>query len=333
MKSTPAVDPESVKGYPDGVKVVTYQSSGDQSEQPALFWKPESDKPVPLLVGLHTWSSHYKQDGGEAVYAKWCQKVGWAFIHPNFRGPNRTPEAMGADLAVADIVSAVDFAKANAKIDADRIYAIGVSGGGHASLLMAGRAPEIWAGVSAWCGISDIAAWHAECDGNEKFSRYAKDIENALGGRPESGTDRAKSATRRSPVTWLSAAKNVPLDINHGVHDGRTGSVPFTHSLHAWNAVVDESNQVADSVIAKFYKTQSPPEPANPDSFYGEKRQPVFRKTAGNTRLTIFEGGHEIIHEPALNWLAAQRKGRPAVWEVEKFADLETGEAEKESGK
>ena len=32
---------------------------------------------------------------------------------------------------------------------------LGFSGGGHAALLLAGRA-EVWAGVSVWCGISDL---------------------------------------------------------------------------------------------------------------------------------------------------------------------------------
>jgi hypothetical protein len=39
--------------------------------------------------------------------------------------------------------------------------------------------------------------------------------------------------------------------------------------------------------------------------------------------VTIFEGGHEIVHQAALNWLAMQRKGQPAVWDLKKFLPLE----------
>ena len=85
-----------VKGYPDGVKEVNYVSNADGTEQPALFWKPDTqDGPVPLLVALHTWSGNYLQAGGEAVFARWCQQVGWAFVHPDFRGINKTPQAGG----------------------------------------------------------------------------------------------------------------------------------------------------------------------------------------------------------------------------------------------
>ncbi|MFO1440184.1 MAG: hypothetical protein U1F81_17820 [Verrucomicrobiaceae bacterium] len=38
--------------------------------------------------------------------------------------------------------------------------------------------------------------------------------------------------------------------------------------------------------------------------------------------MTIFEGGHEIVHQAALNWLAKQRKGQPAVWEIKDFIPL-----------
>jgi pimeloyl-ACP methyl ester carboxylesterase len=321
-------------GYPPEVKHVTYTSSGDGSQQPALFWKPDrADGPVPLLVALHTWSGGYDQAAGETKYAEWCQKMGWAFVHPHFRGPNWTPEALGSDLVVADIISSVEFAKSQTEIDPTRIYCVGVSGGGHAALLMAGRAPEIWAGVSAWCGISDIEAWYDQGCVNGKVGNYAKHIGRALGGPPGSNEERKNSARHRSPVAWLGNAAALPLDINHGVNDGRKGSVPFTHSLHAWNAVVPPMARVDGSTVDGFYETRKSPEPfTGKDPLYG-KRPPVFRKNHGNTRITIFQGGHEIIHEAALNWLAAQRKGKPAKWEIAEAADLDSDEKATQSGK
>lgn len=322
-----------IKGYPEGVTEIRYPVAFDESEQPALFWKPDdSVEKAPLLVAMHTWSGNYLQAGGEAKYAEWCILNDWVFLHPNFRGPNRTPQAMGSDFVIADIRAAVEWAKENANVDESRIYAIGVSGGGHATQLLAGRTPDIWAGISSWCGISDIAAWHRQTTkaGREN---YAKDIEKALGGPPLPGAMEANEATNRSPLNWLENAASVPLDINHGITDGRTGSVPFTHSLHAWNAVVPESAELSREFIADFYETQKAEvETISPDPLYG-KHQPLFRRTHENTRVTIFDGGHEIVHLAALNWLAAQRKGQPANWDPPKVSDLKTSDEDTQSGK
>jgi len=315
---------------------IRYRSSGDDSMQPAFFWSPESDESVPLLVALHTWSSSYQSK--EPKYIEWCQRAGWAYIYPNFRGPNRTPQAMGSDLVVADIVSAVRHAKSVTKIDGNRIYCVGVSGGGHAAMLVAARAPEIWAGVSAWCGISDIAAWHRQCD-ETKFSKYAKDVELALGGRPDTSDERLSDAKHRSPVTWLARAESLPpFDINHGIEDGRKGSVPFLHSLHAWNAAVSDEAKVSNDEMKQFFETQTIPTEltgkniAETDDLYGTN-QPIFRMVDENIRVTIFKGGHEIVHGAALNWLAAQTKNRPANWQPAERHKLETNDKDQQSGK
>lgn len=328
----------AVPGYPAGVQDLAYRSSADDSTQPTLAWFPESDKPVPLLVALHTWSSNYRQAGGEAQYARWCQQAGWAFVHPNFRGINNTPEAMGSDLAVADIRSVVDFAKSETNIDPKRIYCIGVSGGGHASLLMAARHPELWAGVSAWCGISDIAAWHRHCSGTS-FNRYAGMIEAVLKGNPNANDAIKKAAWHRSPLKWLQAAETLPpLDINHGINDGRAGSVPFTHSIRAYNNAVVPGQGIADSTIDSFYEhRQVPPEletinEAEQDELYGD-HSPIFRITSGTTRLTIFQGGHEIVHVAALNWLAAQEKGRVVNWHPRPTLSFQVATPDSQSGK
>jgi hypothetical protein len=78
------------------------------------------------------------------------------------------------------------------------------------------------------------------------------------------------------------------------------------------------------AAIASYYATQTLPSgwsPAAPDASFGLKT-PLFRATSGNTRVTIFEGGHEIVHQAALNWLARQRKGQPPVWDVKDFSPI-----------
>lgn len=317
-----------VKGWPEEVCEIQYTTEADNSRQPALFYAPKTDGQKPLLVALHTWSGTYLQP--EAAYAQWCIQNGWCFIRPNFRGPNCTPEALGSELVVQDIVSAVQYAKTTCAIDTNRIYLIGVSGGGHAALLMAGRRPDIWAGVSAWCGISDIRQWWAE----KTVTGYARNIEKACGEQPDTNPKSAEECLKRSPLTYLNNAGSVNLDINAGVRDGRSGSVPFTHSLNAFNAVAQAKDSIAVSDIAQFYKEMKAPphlEQNVTDPLYGTKR-PLFRKISRNVRITIFDGGHEIVHPAALNWLAQQRKDSPAVWDIKMPAKFKASDKDAKSG-
>ncbi len=295
------------RGWPTAVVEVRYPSSADRTNQPALFFKPDVETAVPLLVGLHTWSGDYRQ-GGSVPYVKWCMDKNWAFIHPNFRGPNRTPKACGSEYVVKDIISAVEFAKRAANIDTKRIYLVGVSGGGYGSLLMAGRAPEIWAGVSAWASISDLEAWHEEC--KAKGRGYFKHIEKSCGGPPGTNAKIDEEYVKRSAITYLKDAKGLPLQICTGIHDGHKGSVPVSHTLLAFNEVAGEKDRLTREQIDHFVNNQKVPQELQTeiqDEDFGAKR-PLFRRTSGNAQVTIFEGGHEIIHKAALKWLERQKK-------------------------
>ena len=299
------------KGWPEVVREVRYQSKADNTKQPALFYMPPTDgKARPLLVGLHSWSGDYRQTMS-MPYAKWCIEKKWNFIHPNFRGPNRRPEATGSELVVEDILSAIEYAKKNAAVDENRIYLVGGSGGGYASLLMAGRAPKIWAGVSAWVPISDLAKWHTETSARKM--KYARDIELSIGGKPVAGSKALAEARKRSASTYLSGAKGVNLDINAGITDGHNGSVPISHSLEAFNILAAKKDRISTELIKEFTQTAKVPKAlsgqASTDSSYGEKTV-RFRRDSGNVRVTIFQGGHEIIAPAALQWLARQQKMR-----------------------
>ena len=94
--------------------------------------------------------------------------------------------------------------------------------------------------------------------------------------------------------------------------------MPFRHSLLAFNAAVAPCDRLAPAEIEAYYTTQKLPvawQAAAEDPLY-EKLVPLFRRTSGNTRVTIFTGGHEMVPAAALNWLAQQRKGQPAIWNV-----------------
>ena len=286
----------AVSAQAEGTKEIRYISSADKSEQPAMFYAPDSKDAVPLIVALHTWSGNYKQGHHKAIEA-WCVKNGWAYIHPDFRGPNKRPEATGSPLVVKDIVSAVVYAKETTKIDSSAIYLVGTSGGGYTALVMAGHHPEIWAGVSAWVPISDLKAWHAQ-------GRYVRDLEKSCGGAPGDSAAVDAEYNKRSPLTYLEKAKGLTLHINAGIHDGHKGSVPISHSLLAFNKVVAPEDRLSEEEIDFFVKKEDVPATLKSDisdPSYGKKKV-LFRRTSGNATVTIFDGGHELVAKAAIDW-------------------------------
>jgi pimeloyl-ACP methyl ester carboxylesterase len=296
---------------------VDVTSTKDGSPQKVVYTQPDSaakDLPgpaVPLLVFLHTWSGSIEQAPALSGLAK---QRGWVMIAPAFRGPNKRPEACASDLASQDILDAVEYAKAHARIDTNRIYLVGGSGGGHMSLVMAARTPDLWAGVSAWVPISDLTAWHAESSARK--NNYAKMIEQCCGGKPGPATE--AQYRHRSPLFHLTAAKGVPLDINTGIHDGHTGSVPVSHSLLAFNVLAAPDKQVSAADIDFMVREQKIPTALAAETQNDPERQKatLFRRASGNARVTVFEGGHDSEPSAALEWLSRQRKGQPADWSL-----------------
>jgi predicted peptidase len=275
---------------------VDVTSTKDGTPQKVVYYQPETaaknlaGPAVPLLVFLHSWSGSIEQAPSLVGLAK---HRGWVMIAPAFRGINNHPEACASDLASQDIVDAVEYAKSHARIDTDRIYLVGGSGGGHMSLVMAARAPDLWAGVSA-----------------------AKMIEQCCGGKPGPATE--AEYRHRSPLFHLAAAKGVPLDINTGIHDGHTGSVPVSHSLLAFNVLAAPDKQVSVADIDFMVREQKIPAALATETQTDPERQKatLFRRSSGNARVTVFEGGHDSEPSAALEWLSRQRKGQPADWSL-----------------
>jgi len=282
---------------------VSYRSKADDSMQSAMFYDPKAEEPAPLVVALHTWSGDFRQDHHKPI-REWCMKKGWAYIHPDFRGPARRPEATGSDLVVGDIVSAVEYAKKATSIQHDAVFLVGTSGGGYHCLVMAGRHPELFAGISAWAPISDLKAWYY--DNLRSGRRYWRDIVNSCGGKP--GDSRAVDAEyrKRSPVHYLKNAKGrVSLQIATGITDGHSGSVPISHSLLAFNEVADVKDRIGMKEIAFMTQEARLPdllEGAAPDPSFGGK-QPIFHRSSATATVTIFDGGHEIIPLAAIAWI------------------------------
>lgn len=282
------------------VTIIQVASSMDEMMQPCLFIEAKGVGPRPLLVFLHTWSNGYDLDTQDWRDA--AARRNWHFLQPHFRGPNNRPEACGSPLARQDVLNAVDHALEHYAVDPHRVYLAGASGGGHMTLVMAAHAPERWAAASAWCPIADLVAWHRESTG--AGLKYAQDIELCAGGKPGDSKEVDGQLHYRSPLHHLGDAKGLPLEIATGIHDGHTGSVPIHHTLDAFNVMagVYDAKAVSEAEIATLSREDSLETREEQDVSF--ERVIHLRRYAGPCRVTIFEGGHEGLPEPALAFLA-----------------------------
>ncbi|MCE5237847.1 prolyl oligopeptidase family serine peptidase [bacterium] len=247
-------------------------SSVDGKEQPVIVGVPDKydpAQPTPLLVGVHTWSATYM------LYAKplgtACAERNWLLVLPHFRGPNTTGnpaarEAGGSLLAQHDIVDAVRYMQGKYNVDPRRIYAMGGSGGGHMSLLMAGKYPDLWAGVSSWCPITSLREWHEQPDNG-----YAPHIEAVTGGKPGASPEVDFEYLRRSPRTFITNAANTNVFIGHGdkdslIFNGQTWKTyevlrPLQHRVefYSWSGGHQMLNSRALDWLAAQTRPVAPP--------------------------------------------------------------------------
>ncbi len=282
---------------------LTVRSSLDGSDQPVRLFLPEGhEEPLTLVLHLHTWSADLHQEMFLTELTAGCAQRGWAILAPNFRGPNRNPQACGSVLAVQDIHDALGHLER--LVEVDSVYVHGVSGGGHMALLLAAHSPRRWAGVSSWVPITDLKRWHREsrAAGND----YWRDLEAVCGGPPNPATEVEYLA--RSPMTRLSQAAGVPIDLNAGIRDGHEGSVPVGHTLRAFDRLAKANAQLdarfGPELIATLEGGQTP---GLPFEMEGRAHGVLVRRRAGPARVTLFDGAHEGDPTAALVWFEGLR--------------------------
>jgi dipeptidyl aminopeptidase/acylaminoacyl peptidase len=290
-------------------------SSLDKQEQPVRYFYPaKGNGPRPLLVSLHSWSGDYTQD-----HSKWLAEAAardWAFLEPNFRGINDHPEACGSKLARQDVLDAMDWMVKGHKIDSSRIYLAGESGGGMMTLLMAGYHPERFSAVSSWVAITDLAEWERFHFKEGMPDRYALQTVKCCGGRPGDSPEVDREYRERSPLTVLHRVGELPVDINHGVTDGKTGSVPIQHAMRAFNVIAGahKTATISEEEMTQLWKDGKLVAPSQEDTAADSayQREIFLRRRSGATRITIFDGGHEGLPAAACLWLEKQsRATRP----------------------
>jgi len=280
--------------------IVEIKSSKDNSLQKSYFYNSKSNEPKPLIVSLHTWSGDYSQNDD---LAKICKQKGLNYIHPNFRGANRTVDACCSELALTDIDDAIAYAIRNSNVDTTKIYVIGVSGGGYATLSTFMKSTHNIKKFSAWASITDLIAWYNES--KIRNNNYAVNILDCTGS--ENGLN-IENAKQKSPLYWNTPTEKLQssnLFIYAGIYDGIQGSVPITHSINFYNKLLsdmkvsDTLNYVSTTEKLKLLEKREP---------LGEfgniaGRKIYLKKNFENVSLIIFEGNHEMLTEFALNEL------------------------------
>lgn len=200
-------------------------STVDKSLQPSLLYKSSSSLKRPLLVGLHTWSyDRFNQIDNMLGLA---EKYDFNLLLPEFRGANLKSnsdctKACGSLAAKQDIKDAIDYCIKECNVDKDNVFLLGLSGGGHMALLMAGFCPEYFKCIGAFVPISDLNQWKKE------NATYAEHIDACCNNSEE-------EINLRSPINYLETISKANLKLFHGKNDT---VVPVGQSLKFYGALI-----------------------------------------------------------------------------------------------
>lgn len=255
-------------------------------EQNAYFRKSNKDN-QPLIVRLHNWGSDYRNNDPISFVAA---QHDLNYIHPNFQGPNNNPDACGSDIVIKDIDDAIDYAIKHGNVDKDKVFVLGVSGGGHAALMHFLKSEHKVNTYMAWVPITDLEDWYYESLG--RGNHYYKDILACTNSKDELNL---KEAHKRSPMyNKIPKEKllHTKLKLYTGIHDGYTGEVPITHTINFYNKLADEFGQEEvsqEDIIYLLEKRRG----KNTVGKIGNK-EVHFYKSFDNVKIVVFEGGHDV---------------------------------------
>ena len=203
------------------------KSTADETMQPSLFFRASDEEKRPLLVGLHTWS--HNRSNMIQYLLRFAEEQNFNMLLPEFRGSNLTSnpnreKACGSFYAKQDIKDAIDYVLANESVvDKDNIFLVGLSGGGHMAMLMAGFCPEYFRAIAAFAPISDLARWREETP-----SSYVEHIDYCCRGD-------YSEMLLRSPINYYDTIAKANMKIFHGRVDN---VVPFNQSLDFFNEML-----------------------------------------------------------------------------------------------
>jgi pimeloyl-ACP methyl ester carboxylesterase len=275
--------------WPKDFQVIEIRSSVDGKIQKEYYHRSSSSAVRPLVVSLHGWSSDFSKGDSLASLAR---EHDWNYIHPDFRGPDRTEDACLSNAALSDIDDAITDAINRGGVDTNDVFVVGASGGGYAAVGMYLRSRHAIRAFLAWVPITDLRAWYRESlsRGNE----YAGDILKCTSSGAELNEE---EAVRRSPLYWdLPESPRTGMELYAGIDDGHSGPVPISHSVLFYNRIVDKYGD-ADETVTPEETTAllNRVVPGNADFGTISGRRVILHRGTGYASITIFEGGHEML--------------------------------------
>ena len=289
-------DDNSKSTWPKEAEIIEIKSSIDNNIQKCYLYRSKSSEKQPLIISLHTWGGDYQQKDPLLTQ---CMAANVNYIHPDFRGPNITPQAAGSKLVIQDIDDAIRWAIDSLEIQENQIHVIGVSGGAMASVLTYMKSKHNLRSVHAFVGIYNLEDWFHESRARDNI--YADQLLTVTGST--SNKLNIKEARARSPYfmqTPVSQRENTSLKLYCGLHDGYTGSVPITQTLEMYNKIIHDfdSNELKSKIpfqdmYTLLKRRSSPNFQVIKNSFMG--RDLIYRNNYQNkVELFVFDGGHEM---------------------------------------
>ncbi|MDD3319861.1 MAG: GDSL-type esterase/lipase family protein [Paludibacter sp.] len=284
--------------WPENFTKVNIECTFDTGFQPCMIYKTTCSKPQPLIVSLHIWSGNYLQQDSLSYFVA---ERNWNYIHPDFRGPNNQPLAMGSFAVISDIEDAIRFAIKNMNVDTSEVHIIGVSGGAYATLLCYMKLNYPAKSFNSLAGISDLKAWYEESIGRKQ--KYAEDILKSTSSKNCKLNN--EEAIKRSPIYMNPSKHRGKLYLYEGIHDGYQGSLPITQTLNMYNRIVSKlypnstqllikESEILDMVVKRWLQDVETQRTLS-------NRKVHYFKDNKNVSLCIFEGAHEQLIPVALS--------------------------------
>ena len=211
-------------------KTFIYKKTEKRDLKMDIWFPSKHKKEYPLVFFCHGggWISGFRNQPNNVSWCKFLASKGFAVASIDYRyGYKNTMEDI-----LSDYTDALNYIKDNSKgltIDKDNITLMGLSAGGHLSLLYATYNTHE-ENVEAMAGIKSVVAYYAPTDLNDIFIADTKSIfakfatKQTLKGSP---IENSEIYSYYSPIRWVTE-NMVPCLLVHGKMDT---TVPFDSSV------------------------------------------------------------------------------------------------------